>query len=211
MSRTLDLGRRIALVPMDPHCRNITLALYRQQGDKGPEYLVHSYSGLEGVARRIEFVTQAAGVLGGLELEESSGKLRFPCGTEHRAAARWAFFEASKLPSTAALTVKPLSVFEKKTARNIAATKLDGGYQVTADGPEEGKSGRVEAVARGLRKLAEMVPDARGPGRVAFSCGHSHDALVGLLLPRALNVRATLREQEAAAGSGTLAAPSQQK
>jgi hypothetical protein len=46
---------------------------------------------------------------------------------------------------------------------------------------------------------------------LAFPCGHSHDALIGLLLPRALNVRAVLREEEAAVGRGNLVAPSQQK
>ncbi len=43
MSRTRDLGRRVELVPMDPHCRNITLALYRQQETDGPEYTVLKY------------------------------------------------------------------------------------------------------------------------------------------------------------------------
>ena len=60
----------------------------------------------------------------------------------------------------------------------------------------------------GLRKLAEM--EDRGD-ILAFSCGQSHDPLIGLLLPRALNVRATLREEEAAATRGVLVAPSAQK
>ncbi len=209
MSRTRDLGRRVELVPMDPHCRNITLALYRQQRTDGPEYLVHSYSGLEGVDRRVEFVTQAMSILGGME--RNAPRLRFPCGDAHPSAVRWVFLGACKPPSTTALQAKPLSILDKKSNRNIELAGLDGSYQVTADGPEEGKSARLEAVARGLRKLAEMGPDESGPGRVTFSCGQSHDALVGLLLPRALNVRATLREEEAAAGRGTLAAPSQQK
>ena len=44
-----------------------------------------------------------------------------------------------------------------------------------------------------------------------FVCAWPHDALMGLLLPRALNVRAVLREEEMAASRGTLVAPSAQK
>ena len=42
---------------------------------------------------------------------------------------------------------------------------------------------------------------------VAFPCGLTHDALVGLLLPRALNVRAALREEETKATRGVLVSP----
>ena len=42
----------------------------------------------------------------------------------------------------------------------------------------------------------------------AFACGGAHDALVGLLLVRVLNVRAVIRGEDAAAAQGVLAAPS---
>ena len=45
---------------------------------------------------------------------------------------------------------------------------------------------------------------------VAFDCAESHDALVGLLLTRAPNVRVVLREEEMDASRGVLTAPSQQ-
>ena len=48
------------------------------------------------------------------------------------------------------------------------------------------------------------------PNEAYFACGHDHDELVGLLLGRALNVRAAMREAEAAAARGVLAAPSAQ-
>jgi hypothetical protein len=44
MGKTIDLGRRIELVPMDPHFHNISIALYRQQTGDGPVFQVHSYS-----------------------------------------------------------------------------------------------------------------------------------------------------------------------
>jgi len=46
---------------------------------------------------------------------------------------------------------------------------------------------------------------------VVFPCGRPHDELMGLLLPRALNARAALREEEMAASRGMLVAPSAQK
>ncbi|MDP6982586.1 MAG: hypothetical protein QGG05_05825, partial [Candidatus Latescibacteria bacterium] len=75
---------------------------------------------------------------------------------------------------------------------------------------------RVGVIVNGLRKLGDMlaVEDADGQllnDCVSFACGHDHDALVGLLLQRAPNVRALVREQEAAAARGVLAAPSAQR
>ena len=40
---TTDIGKRIELVSMDPHCLNISIALYLQDHGQGPEFLVHSY------------------------------------------------------------------------------------------------------------------------------------------------------------------------
>ena len=48
MGKTIDLGRRIELVPMDPHFHNISIALYRQEAGDGPVFQVHSYSNQEG-------------------------------------------------------------------------------------------------------------------------------------------------------------------
>jgi hypothetical protein len=210
MTQTRDLGRRVELVSMDPHFRNITIALYRQDREGRPHYLVHSYSHLPGVGERIEFVRRAAQIMGAVE--RVGEWLRFPCGSAHQTAARRVFLEACKLPSTAVAEVKSLSVLDKKSGRNVAVVNLGGGvYQVTADGPEDGRAARLEALAGGYRKLAEMTSVEGSPDRVAFPCGQSHDALVGPLLPRVLNVRAILREEETAATRGMLVAPSQQK
>ncbi|MBT6146557.1 MAG: hypothetical protein HOH74_14060, partial [Gemmatimonadetes bacterium] len=59
----------------------------------------------------------------------------------------------------------------------------------------------------------QSVADADGQileDCVSFGCGHDHDALVALLLQRAPNVRALVREEQAAAARGVLAAPSAQ-
>jgi hypothetical protein len=210
MTLTKDLGRRVELVPLDRHFRDITIALYAQQRDGGTEYLTHTYSRLEGARDRIAFVTKAAATLGGMQPVD--GRLRFPCGAPHQLAAKRVFLEASKLPPSAVLEPKPLTIADKKSGRNIMVLSLGAGvYQLTADGNEEGKVGRVEAVTSGLKKLGEMAAPDGCPDRLAFSCGHCHDGLVGLLLIRALNVRAVLREQEMAASRGILVAPSAQE
>ena len=210
MTMTRNLGIRIELVSLDPHFHNITIALYRQEHEGRPEYLVHSYSGLEGARQRIESLRRSMAVLGHLELDGEL--LHFACGSPHQAAARRTFLETAKLPSGAANAPKPLTVLDKKSGRNITATSLGGGrYQITADGAEEGKAARIDGVVGGLVKLAEVDLIEGSPGQLAFPCGKSHDALVGLLLPRALNVRAILREEESAGGRGLLVAPSQQK
>jgi hypothetical protein len=47
--------------------------------------------------------------------------------------------------------------------------------------------------------------------RLTFDCGHEHDAMVGLLLQSAPNVRAVMREFEMNAAKGVLLAPGSQK
>lgn len=210
MTMTLDLGMRIELVSMDPHFRDITIALYRQDHAGRPEYLVHSYSRLEGASQRIEAIRRAMAILG--QFAQAGDRLHFACASAHQAAARRAFLETVKFPPDAIAVPKPLTVLDKKSGRNITATSLgEGRYQITADGPEDGKAARIDGVVGGLVKLAEVVPMEGIPGQFAFTCGTSHDCLVALLLPRALNVRAILREEEAADGRGLLVAPSQQK
>src|SRR2546430_2450729 len=78
MGSTLDLGSRIELVSMDPHFRNITIGLNQQQRNVAPEYLIHSYSGIEGTGQRLDFLTRAMEVLGGLQVVD--GRLRFQIG-----------------------------------------------------------------------------------------------------------------------------------
>lgn len=216
MSYVSDLGRRIELVPMDhPHGDGITIALYEEGGGRdGAAFRVHSYSPRPGARGRVGFVRAAMAALGGLEpLREAPALLRFACGNDHRLACRRVFLEACKLASGTELAARPLAVEDRKSGRTVRAVGLGGGaYRLEADGEDEATRARLEAtIANGLVKLAEME---RGPGgavEVAFACGRAHDAIVGLLLPRALNVRAALREQEAAAARGVLAAPSAQE
>ena len=207
MARTVDVGSRIELVPMDPHFHDISIALCQQAHENGPEFLVHTYSGLSGAAQRIESVARSMVTLGGMELT-ASGRLRFPCGAEHALACKRLFIEACKLESSEAAAVRPLQIFDKKAACNIKVASLgDGAYQVAAE--HEGQDRRVAAVAGGLIKLGQMEDQATD--QVAFPCGLAHDALLGLLLVRAPNVRAVLREQEQSSTRGVLAAPSQQE
>jgi hypothetical protein len=210
MGSTLDLGSRIELVSMDPHFRDITIGLYEQRRGAAPEYLIHSYSGLPGTRERLDFLTQAMAVLGGLTV--SGGRLQFPCGVGHQLAVRRVFLEACKLSPGAALAPKPLSVLDKKLDRTITVTSLKPGlYEVSTDGPQDKSASRVDNITGGLKKLAEIEFVDGEPHRVKFACGSPHDALIGLLLPRALNVRAVLREAEMAASRGMLVAPSAQK
>jgi len=210
MSRTLDLGTRVELVPMDPHCADITLALYEQPGGAAPEYRVHSYSGKPGAAERVEAVALRTAALAGAE--RAAGRLRFACGAGHLLAIRRAFLEACKAAPESAVAVRPLELTDKKLGRIVRAERAGGGvYDLGAEGPAEEWASRVEQIAAGLRKLGGLEELAGAPCRVRFGCGTDHDAVVGLLLPRALNVRASLREIELAAARGVLAPPSAQE
>ena len=206
MPATLELGRRIELVSMDPLFHNITIALYEAEAHK---YLVHSYSHVEGTAERLHFIRRAIRAMAGLE---SGGGLKFFCGAAHRAAIRRAFLEACKLAPDFEPQPKPTSILDKKSGLTVRASSLGSGmYELSANGPREQWATRVEAIAAGLKKLAEMEFCPGEAHRLRFACGQPHEALVGLLLPRALNVRAVLREDEMAASRGVLVAPSAQK
>ena len=211
MGETIDIGRRVELVPMDPHFHDITIGLYYQERDEGPTYLVHTYSHLDGAKRRIAFVREAMKILGGMETA-SDGLLRFPCWTAHEVACKRIFLEACKAIPGTQIEPRPLNTLDKKSGLTITVLSLGNGvYQITADGEGRHREKRISAIGGGLIKLGQMDDVGNAFDRVAFSCGHTHDAMVGLLLVRAPNVRAVMREQEATASRGTLSAPSQQE
>ncbi len=211
MASIVNIGRRIELVPIDPHFHDITIALYRQQHDARTVFRVHTYSSVTDADTRIQGVRQAMQTLGGM-LETPEGLLYFPCGDGHEAACRRVFLEACKLEPNAPIEVRPLNTVDKKSKLNITVDSVgDGIYRVTADGEGRSAERRVSAIAGGLIKLGEMeAVEENGTDTVAFSCNSSHDALVGLLLVRAPNVRVVLREAEMEASRGVLSAPSQQ-
>lgn len=207
MAQIKQMGRRIELIPMDPHFHDISIGLYRLEGEP-PRFRVHSYSGKAGAADRLDFIRSAIAVLGGMDLD--GDVLSFACGHEHNAAVRRAFLEAGKLPGGDAEPL-PLETTDRKSGLTMHAEKHGSGlYQVTASGDGKGQDRRIKVVANGLAKLGEMELVEGRDDQVRFMCGHDHDALVGLLLVRAPNVRALVREQEMQASRGVLAAPSQQ-
>jgi hypothetical protein len=202
-----DIGRRVELVPMDPHCFEISIGLYRQERAGGPVGLVHTYSSRPEAAGRVAAVARAMAALGGLEAAGEDAVVSFPCGVWHGAAARRVFLEACKADPAAPLAARPLEALDGTSGQRLAVEALGGGYyRVLAAGGE----GRAAEVAAGLAKLAELEA-ADDPAVVSFPCGQGHDALVGLLLVRALNVRATLQEEELRSSRGRLVAPSQQE
>lgn len=114
MALTVDIGERFELVPMDPHCGNISIALYRQLRETSSEFLVHSYSRREGAREREEFVARAMRKLGGMELNSQDLlRLWFPCHAEHKMAVRRIFLEACKLDSSDKLEPRPLAIWDK--------------------------------------------------------------------------------------------------
>ncbi len=210
MGQTVDIGRRIELVPLDPHFGDISIALYRQQDDTGPAYRVYTYSGRLGAEDRIASVVKAMVILGGME-QDADGRLRFPCGYEHTMAVKRVFLEACKLEPSETAESRPLEILDKKSGLQIVVlSEGDGVYRVTAHGEGKDHERRISFIAGGLMKLAEMDEVSGTLDQVVFPCAHVHDAMTGQLLVRAPNVRAALREQEMTASRGVLAAPSQQ-
>ncbi len=211
MRRVRDIGRRIELVSMDLHFHDITIALYRQEHNRKPIFRVHTYSNLDGATARIHGVSLAMKTLGGM-LKTPDGALYFPCGTAHEAACRRVFLEACKLsPESAPAESRPLHTLDKKLRMTVTAhSSGSGSYRVTAASETPNAKRRISAIANGLMKLGEMERVGESYDTVTFPCEHAHDALVGLLLVRAPNVRVVRREEEMGGKRGVLSAPGQQ-
>ena len=208
MGQTLDLGRRIELVPMDTHFHDITIGLYRQENAQGTTFCVHTYSQIDGAQARIDSVNHAMRVLGGME-DTGEGLLRFPCGSPHLLSVKRLFLESCKLGIDDDVSMRPLTILDKKSGLHISATAQSNAvYKITADSDEKGADRRIRLVAGGLAKLGEL--EQVEEDQICFDCGIAHDALIGVLIVRAPNVRSVLRELEQAASRGVLAAPSAQ-
>ncbi len=207
---TLDLGRRIDLLSMDPHFHDISIAVYRDDDGGGATYLLHSYSRRDGAGDRLRFLAGVMRTAGGMVAGGGSPlAVRFACGHAHEAALKRLFVESCKAPPGTDPERRPLSVLDKKNDLTVRVDALGGGrYRCGGDRDGARERRRVAAIAAGLGKLAELQVDGT---EVRFPCGADHHELISLLLIRALNVRGALREQEAAAARGMLSAPSQQR
>jgi hypothetical protein len=213
MPHTLDIGRRIELHSMDPHCSDLSLGLYRRDIGGSPLFLVHTYSGAEGSAARVDFIKRTLIVMMGLvEAPESPGWLKWPCGDVHERALKRGFLDLCKLTSDTELAPKPLAARDKKADCEMRVDPQgDGAYQVRWEEGAENGPRRGTAIARGFEKLCEMQIKDEGACRIAFPCGTDHHAMIGMLMFRAQNVRAAMQETEQAATRGVLAAPSAQE
>ncbi len=212
MGQTRDLGRRIELHSMDPHCHDISLGLYRQIHDGRSGYLVHSYSAAEAAEGRLSAIRDGLVAHAGLvPMEGQPGLLEFPCGEDHEKALRRTFLEVCKRADEEIDGPLPLIRHDKKAECELTVnSEGNGQYRITA--PESAEKGprRVRAVARGFVKLCEMEIDESDESVVKFSCQVDHDSLMGSLFFRAQNVRSAMQEDELSAGRGVLAAPGSQ-
>jgi hypothetical protein len=200
---------------MDRHFHDISVGLYVRDSGGEPVGTVHSFSGREGVRGRLEAIAATVATLGGLEVREDGVSLRFPCSTWHGTAAKRLFLEACKHDPAEPLEPKPLAAPDSRTEQAIRIEPQgDGAYEVIAEGVAEGEQSRAPAIGRAMAKLAQLEADEADDGArviVRFPCGQAHDELIGLLLVRAQNLRAVLREEEMKASRGVLAAPSAQE
>ena len=198
MGRLKDLGRRIELVSMDSHCHDITIGLYEVSTVRPAEFVVYSYSGQPEASKRVSFISSAMRTLGAMVSgTDHPNYLMFECGLPHRAACRRLFLECCKLRNTDTLEERSSESIDKKTGSTIAVVPgRDGLFEITSNDKGEETEKRLSMIAQGFIKLAELEQLGNSATQVRFPCGLSHDAIMKLLLVRAMNARAAMREQE---------------
>ena len=207
VAHTLDLGIRIELLPMDEIFHDISLGLYQQERAGRAAYLAHSYSSIAGAQERVDFVKRAMTTLGGLE-EIEGGLVGYSCDNGHPKASRRLFLEAAKLEEGVdALVTHPLTTHDRKSDRNVELISAENGkYRLEIDGEDDAKKEkRRKQLLKALVKIGALEVEG---SVLALPCGNSHDALMGLLLRKAVSMRASMADDES---RGFLAAPSQQK
>ena len=203
-----DLGHRVELVSIDPSFHDISVGLYRKDAGEGPVAVVFSYSGIPGVGARIAFIREAMRVLGGLEdvAGDPDLGLRLPCRGWHNAAMKRLFLDCFRVDPSVGVEPRPLAAPDTRSEQMIALVPQGRGvYRVESTGVTEQEPSRAPAITRALIRLVEL--DEVDDTTVAFDCGCDHHELMGLMLVRAQNLRASLREEELTASRGVLTAP----
>ncbi len=209
MDRIKNLGMRVELMPVDKTCNDISIGLYMRDGDNGPEYTVHSYAPYDGTSERIAHISGELERLAGMERVGNGDYLRFSCGSAHVNAMKRIFTRICRVASDEPGKNYSLSIWDKKGECNIAAeSQGDGVYRFYPEEFTPMAERRTKAVMNGICKLTRTEADEGGEPIARFGCKTAHDAMVGMLLPDAVNVRAAAREQEELSGGGVLAAPS---
>ncbi len=211
-SRIRNLGARVELVPMDSQFRDISIGLYEDNDKEGTSFVVHTYSTRPGASDRMTRIASRMAALGEMDYDDADpAHVRFPCGCGHRWACRRIFLEAVKADDQLLLEARPLEVFDRKCDQTIEAlADGEGSYSLQIQGGTKGHESRASVAALGLVKLGQMEMVDEEGNVVAFECRMPHDAAVGLLLGKALNVRSAIREIEERENRGVLAAPTSQ-
>src|SRR5262249_1930767 len=120
------------------------------------------------------------------------------------------FLDCFRIDPDDELTQRPLQAPDTRSEQMITLVPLgDGAYRVESSAPADGEESRAPAIARALVRLVQL--EEMDETTVRFPCGRDHHELMGLMLVRAQNLRAALREEELTAGRGVLAAPSAQQ
>jgi hypothetical protein len=197
---------------MDPAFNDISVGLYLRDTERGPAGVIHSYSSKPGVDERLAAIGRGMTVLGALEAtsDGESHELRLPCGGWHNAAMKRLFLDCFRIDLDGEIEPRPLAAPDTRSDQHITVVPLgQGAYRVMSEGETSDEPSRAPAIARALVRLVQL--EEVDETTVAFNCGHDHHELMGLMLVRAQNLRAALREEELTAGRGVLAAPGAQE
>ena len=196
-------GTCIELVSIDPHFHDVTIGLYQ----KGNLLTIWTYSGKEGVRKRVETIRNQICALGGLvPVKGSRNQVSFPCGELHVKPLKFLLPQVVEKPPDFAHPKGEMRLKDTRTPLTLVVTprQVHGRWvhEISADRDAPKANLRLRAIIAGFRKYGEM--EGVGDLGVSFACGYRHDALARLIFPFSRNVSAVEDMLESSAMRGQL-------
>ena len=196
-------GNCLELVPIDKSFHDISVGLYVKNGT----CTVWTFSGVPGVAGRMEQIRDRMVVLGGLTaVENTHHQVRFECGAPHTRPLRFLLTQAVGKARAYATPKGDMSIKDTKTDLVLSVSGMDEAsrwvYRVSGEGEARNVPMRLRLVVAGFVRYGEMEKlDDNG---VTFPCGQRHDELIRILMPYSRNISGVESMMEAEAMRGQM-------
>ena len=187
--RIKELGHCIELVSIDPHFHDVTIGLFIKDG----LMTIWSFSNREGIAGRIEEVTDSSTRLGDvIAVEGTTDQLKLTSDLYLDRALRFMFTFAVEKDPARELPTGRITAPDTKTKLVFVINGAEENgkyvYTISAEGRSDKAELRVRATVGGFVRYSDC--ERVDKNKFAFPDGKRYDSFARLILPLARNVSA---------------------